>query len=140
MDFRVYWLLEKEDLKNLKYCFENFSPTRFYIGNTNKLEGFARSTILNENLEGKILNFKKKKNGFLFLLDNKEIYLFKKDTDHGFTIRSDLNEKIEEISVLNHSNYKNGDFLQIYFNKKIEIEPTKIERAPGIPFYRIKKS
>ena len=135
MDFNVYWLLKKEDSLNLRYCLENSSPKKFHVRNINGL----RPTIVDESVEGKTLTFKKKKNSLLFLIDQKECYNLKTH-EKSFSLRYTLNEKLKEDTELTNADYENGDYLEITFNGKIEVEPSEFERAPGIPFYRIKKS
>lgn len=133
MDFNVYWLLKEDDSKNLKYAIKNFSPKRFYVRNING----SRPTIVDESLERKVLSFKKTKEGFSFFADKEKIYNFN-DDKKGFSLRYRLDEK--EYTVLTNADYKNGDYIEISFHGKIEVEPAKPERAPGIPFYKIKKS
>jgi hypothetical protein len=35
--------------------------------------------------------------------------------------------------------YEKKEYLEIFFDGIIKVEPTDKERAPGIPYYRIKK-
>ncbi|MDP3966173.1 MAG: hypothetical protein Q8Q04_01435 [archaeon] len=137
MNFNVYWLLKEEDSENLKYAIENFPPKNFYVGNT-KNGKFQRSTIINESLEGRVLVFKNEGDGFLFFIDGYEVYNLN-NNEKSFSLRYKLNEKIEEDTKLTNANYFNGDYIEITFSGKIEVEPTVFERAPEVPFYRIKK-
>ena len=139
MDFNVYWLVKKSDSENVSYCIKNFFPKKFYVGSIKKLDGFQRLKVLDESLEGKIFSFKKTKDIFSFFANGEKIYSFNSDKK-GFSLKYRLDEKSKEYTILTNTNSKNGDYLEISFHGKIEVEHAESERAIGIPFYNIKKS
>lgn len=135
----VYWMRQEEDLKNLKYCLENFKPIKFCVRSAYSKEN--KIIPINENLEGKKFSFS---GDIIFKIDGKEIFNFEREKTKGFDVRYDLGNLVdgefEEISKLVHCQYKKSEFIEIYFSGKIPLIETKFEIAEGIPFYTIRKS
>lgn len=68
-----YQLVKEEDFKNLRFCIDNYIPNWLYI----RLKGASGGDVkVNENLEGKKLDFKKDDSGLYFLIDSKEAFHF----------------------------------------------------------------
>jgi hypothetical protein len=143
LDMNVYWMEEKFDKDNLKYCLDNFKPIGFYVGLVSG--GFGRKTLIDKSIEDKILTCKIKKDQFIFNLNNEPLFIFDRDHEKSFDIRYDLgkydgkSDSFEEITKLVHANYKKRQYMEISFSGKIPVEPTEFERAKGLPFYRILK-
>ncbi len=89
-----YWMLKKLDFKNLRLCLNNYSAAHLYI----RLVGSAGGTVkISENLEQKVLDFRKGKSGLYLLVDAKEIFHFPlKDYQKGFSLAYERIEPTED--------------------------------------------
>ena len=137
----TYWLLAEEDLENLRYVVDNFKPFKIHVRGV--VENREKFKEINENLEGKTLDFEKKKKGYLFKVDGKDLFYFEGLRKKSFDVRYDKeynNGNFKNISKLVTVDYEKDEYMEIHFKGKIEVEPTDKERAHGISFYRIKKS
>jgi hypothetical protein len=132
MDFNKYWIDPELGDETLKHLIENHEPIRFYVGILGT-ESFTRPTKYDIDLNNSKLELSIKMGGYIFEIDNERIYL-ERHPRKGFSIREDFPGKSCLDYVTNREEY-----LKIYFNKKADLEPTKKERAEGIPFYKIKK-
>ena len=73
MVMEQYWMPKELDLKNLELCLNNYTADFLYI----RLKGSSGGiTKVNENLEGKTLDFKKDNSGLYMLIDSKEVFHF----------------------------------------------------------------
>jgi len=142
LDMNNYWLLAEEDSENLRYVVDNFKPLKIHVRSIDE----GRKELVNENLEGKVLDFEPKGKGYLFKVDGKELFYFEGLRQKSFDVRYRLgryNSEIKEFdenSALVTADYEKKEYVEIHFKGKIGVEPSEKERAPGIPFYRIKKS
>ena len=89
-----YWMPKKLDFKNLRLCLDNHIADSLYI----RLIGSMGGTIkVNEDLESRILNFRKEKSGLYMLIDSNEVFHFPlKDYQNGFSLEY---ERIESTKV-----------------------------------------
>jgi hypothetical protein len=136
MDCNNYWLLQEEDNDNLRYAIDNFPALIFNVESISRLHGFARTIIIREDLTGKTLNFIPKKKGFQFILDGKDLFYFEGLKQKGFDVRYDFDDTSRLVTV----DYEKKEYLEIFFDGIIQVESTDKERAPGIPYYKIKRS
>jgi len=136
MDCNNYWLLQEEDNDNLRYAIDNFPALIFNVESISRLQGFARTIIIREDLTGKTLNFIPKKKGFQFILDGKDLFYFEGLKQKGFDVRYDFDDTSRLVTV----DYEKKEYLEIFFDGIIQVESTDKERAPGIPYYKIKRS
>ena len=101
-----YSLPKKLDFKNLRFCLENYPAERLFIRDCGGYDenGKYRSqglTKVDENLEGRTLDFRKNKSGLYFLIDSEEVFHFSlegydsKDTK-GFTLAYERIEQTED--------------------------------------------
>ncbi len=136
----TYWLLAEEDLENLRYVVDNFKPFKIHVRGV--VENREKFKEINENLEGKTLDFEKKKKGYLFKVDGKDLFYFEGLRKKSFDVRydQDHNDNFKDLSKLVTVDYEKNEYMEIWFSGKIKVEPSNKDRAPGIPFYRIKKS
>ena len=68
-----YWMPQKLDFKNLRFCLDNYSADFLYI----RLVGSVGGTVtVSENLEGKVLDFRKNKSGLYLFVDSNEVFHF----------------------------------------------------------------
>ena len=86
------------DFVNLRLCIEKYEAERLYIRDCGGFEdGKYRvkgKTKVNENLEGRTLDFRKDDNGLFMLVDSKEVFHFPlQDYDKGFSLAY---ERVEE--------------------------------------------
>lgn len=74
---------KKLDFKHLRLCLDNYQANHLFI----RLKGSSGGTTkVNENLEGRTLDFCKNKSGLYFLIDSEEVFHFPlKDYDSEFT-------------------------------------------------------
>lgn len=89
------YLMPKElDFENLRFCLDNYSADFLYI----RLVGAAGGAIkVNENLEGKTLDFRKDKQGLYMLIDLEEVFHFPlKWYPHGFSLAYQRIESTED--------------------------------------------
>jgi len=83
-----YFMAKRLDFKNLRLCLDNYVVDSLYIRVIGSKGGEVR---VNEELEGRLLDFKKDESGLYFLVDSKEVIHFeldgynKKDTK-GFSV------------------------------------------------------
>lgn len=136
MDFNNYWLLQEEDKDTLRYALDNFSALKFNVDSVNRLEGFYRTSILRADLEGKTFDFVPRGKGFQFTLDGNNLFYFEGLRQKGFDVRYNFDDTSKLVTV----DYEKKEYLEITFDELIAVEPTDKERAPGVPYYRIKKS
>ncbi|MEK6969200.1 MAG: hypothetical protein AABW48_02115 [Nanoarchaeota archaeon] len=97
-----YYLPKRLDFKNLRLCLANYPLDSLYIrdcGGWNP-DGSYRAqglTKIDENLEGKSLNFKKNKSGLHLLIDDINMFNFPlKDYDKGFSLAYERIEPTED--------------------------------------------
>ncbi|MBI2591371.1 MAG: hypothetical protein HYW34_01700 [Candidatus Brennerbacteria bacterium] len=80
-----YWMPKELDFENLRLCLDNYPVDSLYI----RLVGSAGGTVkVNENLEGRILDFKKDESGLYLFIDLNEVFRFSliKDYQKGFSL------------------------------------------------------
>jgi len=79
-----YWMRKKLDFRHLRFCIDNYFLDSLHI----RLVGSAGGTVkVNENLEDRILDFRKNKSGLYLLVDSREVFHFPlKDYDKGFSL------------------------------------------------------
>lgn len=79
-----YWMPKKLDFKNLRLCLDNYPAVFLYI----RLIGSRGGTVkVNENLKGRMLDFRKDKTGLYILIDSNEVFYFPlKDYQKGFSL------------------------------------------------------
>lgn len=89
-----YWMPKRLDFNNLRYCIDNYTPTYLFI----RLVGSHGGTVkVNQDLEGKTLNFKKNKKGLYMLIDDNEVFHFPlKDYAKGFSLAYERREMMED--------------------------------------------
>ncbi len=87
-----YWMPKRLDFKNLRICLDNYPVDSLYI----RLVGSMGGTVkINENLKGRVFNFKKDKSGLHLFIDSNEVFHFPlKDYEKGFSLAY---ERIEPI-------------------------------------------
>lgn len=75
---------KKLDFKNLRLCLDNYPADFLYI----RLVGSKGGTLkVNENLEGRALDFRKDASGLHLLIDSHEVFCFPlKDYQKGFSL------------------------------------------------------
>lgn len=68
-----YWLPKKLDFDHFRLCLDNYQTDRLFI----RLAGSSGGTVkINENLDGKTLDFRKNKSGLYLLIDSDEVFHF----------------------------------------------------------------
>ncbi len=79
-----YWMPKKLDFKNLRLCLDNYPVDFLYI----RLVGSMGGTVkVNENLQGRTLDFRKGRSGLHMLIDSSEVFHFPlKDYQKGFSL------------------------------------------------------
>ncbi len=79
-----YWMPKRLDFKNLRLCLDNYPADFLYV----RLVGSMGGTVkVNENLEGRTLDFRKDKSGLYLLIDSKEKFHFPlKNYQKGFSL------------------------------------------------------
>ncbi|MBS3139845.1 hypothetical protein J4479_02475 [Candidatus Woesearchaeota archaeon] len=83
-----YWMPKKLDFRNLRFCLDNYEADCLFI----RLIGAKGGTIkVDENLEGRKLDFHKKSSGLSLLIDSENVFHFplkdyKLDTVKGFSL------------------------------------------------------
>jgi hypothetical protein len=79
-----YWMPKRLDFKNLRFCLDNYTADFLYI----RLKGASGGTVkINEDLEGKKLDFRKRKSGLYIIIDSTEVFHFPlKDYEKGFSL------------------------------------------------------
>lgn len=89
-----YLMPKKLDFKNLRLCLEYYTAERLYI----RLIGSAGGTVkVDENLQGKTLDFRKDASGLYMLIDSSEVFHFPlKDYDKGFSLAYERIEPTED--------------------------------------------
>ena len=94
------YLMPKElDFENLRWCLDHYTAEDLFI----RLRGSAGGTVkVDENLENRTLDFRKKKSGLYFLIDSTEVFHFplkgydcKESTDKGFSLAYERIEPTE---------------------------------------------
>ena len=84
---------KEKDMDNLKFCLDNYSSDFIYIREVGSRGGKVK---VDENLEGKALDFKKDSSGLIFLIDSEEIFKFPlEDYQKGFSIAYERIEPTE---------------------------------------------
>lgn len=137
---------KEDDYQNLRKCLDNYSAERIYIRDCGGIREDGKYSIqglqkVNEDLEGRVLDVKLVKEGFLFLIDNSEIFLFEnwECSDKGFSLGYERREEDgreihlpcginpddpklpePERSKLRHNNLDH--LLEIYFPGKIPLK------------------
>lgn len=84
---------KRQDRKNLRLCLNNYKAEQLYI----RLVGSRGGTVkVNENLEGKTLDFRKDKSGLYMIVDSREVFHFPlKDYQKGFAVAYERIEPTE---------------------------------------------
>jgi hypothetical protein len=68
-----YWMPKELDFENLRLCLDNFKVDHLFI----RLKGSSGGTVkVNENLDNKILDFRRDSSGLYFLIDSEEVFHF----------------------------------------------------------------
>lgn len=82
------------DFENLKLCLGNYSPVFLCV----RLVGSMGGTVkVNENLEGRTLDFRKNNSGLYMLIDSDEVFHFPlKDYPKGFSLAYERIEPTED--------------------------------------------
>lgn len=99
-----YWIPKKLDFKNLRLCLDNYPADFLYI----RLVGSMGGTVkINENLQGRTLDFRKEKSGLYMLIDSNEMFHFPlKDYEKGFSLAYERIEPTDDgigrIVMLSH--------------------------------------
>jgi hypothetical protein len=68
-----YWMPKELDFKNLRLCLDNYPADFLYIRLVGSMGGDVK---VNENLEGRTLDFKKDKSGLYLLIDSNKVFHF----------------------------------------------------------------
>lgn len=79
-----YWMPKDVDFENLRLCLDNHQSDFLYIRLVGSMGGAVK---VNEDLEGKTLDFKKNKRGLYLLIDSDEVFHFPLKAYHkGFSL------------------------------------------------------
>lgn len=89
-----YWMPKKLDFRNLRLCLDNYSADFLHIGPTCSSPNGPR---VNENLEGRTLDFKKDESGLRLFIDSREVFYFPlEDYQKGFSLEYERYESAED--------------------------------------------
>jgi hypothetical protein len=132
-----YWMPKELDFKNLRLCLDNFEVDSLYI----RLTGSRGGTVkVNEELENRILDFRKDKSGLYMVIDSDEVFHFPlKGYQKGFSLAYERFKKDEGMVILggevdpydsnlpepNKSILRtalDGHLMEIYFKGRIPIK------------------
>lgn len=97
-----YWMPKKLDFKNLRRCIDNYEANELFI----RLVGSKGGTVkVSENLEDKMLSFRKDNSGLYFFVDSKEVFHFQlqgyyQDDVKGFSLAYERVQKINGVDRL----------------------------------------
>ena len=151
-----YWMPKELDFVNLRNCLDTYTAKEIFIRGIGSRN---RETKLKENLEGKILDFKKDKSNFYFLIDNKDVFklpwvnvgsrenvgfdlAYERVSPEGTLVflsggvdpyDLELPEPIE--STLRHN--VNDYFIQIKFTGRVHLKFHSWKEKPNFKFWEI---
>jgi len=85
---------KKLDFKNLRFCLDNYTPDFLYI----RLKGASGGDVkVNEDLDGRKLDFKRNSSGLHLFIDSDEVFHFPlKRYDKGFSLAYERVEPTED--------------------------------------------
>ncbi len=68
-----YWMPKELDFESLRFCLDHYRTDWLYI----RLKGSSGGTVkVNENIEGRTLDFRKDSSGLHLLVDSEEVFCF----------------------------------------------------------------
>jgi hypothetical protein len=88
-----YWMPKSLDFENLRKCIEKYSAECLFIRDCGGTRADGRYSAqglvkVNENLEGKVLDFRKDDSGLYMMIDSEEVFRFSLANDYhnGFSL------------------------------------------------------
>ena len=151
-----YFLPTELDFKHLRKCLDEYEPDSIFIRQVGSKGECVR---VDEQLEGRNLDFKKNKKGLTFLIDKKEVFHFPLKwwgtrKEIGFKLEYERFNKNGTQVFLSHGtnpydpslpepsrsilkNCADDHFLEVYFKGRINLEFYRWLQAPHFALWKV---
>jgi len=153
-----YWMPKELDFENLRFCLDNYVTDSLYIRAVGSRGGEVK---VNEDLDWKVLNFRKNSSGLHLFIDSKEVFSFPlKDYQKGFSLayeRVEFVDDIERMIILGEGinpydenlpeprrsflrNVLDEHLIEIFFKGRIELKFHSWWEKPHWKYWDVNKS